>query len=315
MDTVKQPSWNTRRIPDGTVPRESGEIRECRNRGTAARPIGTAVRRHPFGGRPLASARAGPAVDPTDLSWLFALARVRCVTSQFSVLLRQLRRQTALTQEVLAERTGLSVRTIRRLETGESANPQMDTVRLLADALRLEPDERAQMLAVADGQAPQAVPVEGRQSAFERRLAEATDDLAHAVGARLGREEELRRIQDPFPLPVRWQRAPDDVMDQWENICRVSPGETAAPLPLAGRMPEIVDVHRRIPSGRLVVLGRAGSGKSVLAARFVLDLLRVRESGGAVPVVVGVGSWNPTTTEFRDWLASQLVRDHPGLGG
>ena len=68
------------------------------------------------------------------------------------MLLRQLRRETALTQEDLAERSGLSVRTIRRLETGERANPQLDTVRLLADALNLEPDERAQMLAVADGQ-------------------------------------------------------------------------------------------------------------------------------------------------------------------
>jgi transcriptional regulator with XRE-family HTH domain len=238
------------------------------------------------------------------------------VTSQFSVLLRQLRRQTELTQEGLAERAGLSVRTIRRLETGVSANPQLDTVRLLADALSLEPEARARMLAVADGQAQpdQRPDKESRpRSAFERRLAEAADDLAHAVRASLRREEELRRIQDPFPLPVRWQLAPESVMDHWENICRVLPGESATPLNLAGRLPEIADVYGRIPSGRLVVLGRAGSGKSVLAARFALDLLRTREGGGSVPVVFGLGSWNPTTTGFRDWLAGQLVRDHPGL--
>jgi transcriptional regulator with XRE-family HTH domain len=238
------------------------------------------------------------------------------VTSQFSVLLRQLRRRTDLTQEELADRAGLSVRTIRRLETGVSANPQMDTVRLLADALSLEPDERARMLAVADGQVPPEPPAaeESRpESPLERRLAEATDDLAHAVGARLGREEELRRIQDPFPLPVRWDVAPDKVMDHWENICRTDPGESATPLDLAGRLPDIADVYRRIPSRRLVVLGRAGSGKSVLAVRFVLDLLRTRARGDAVPVVFSVGSWDPTTTGFRDWLAGQLVRDHPGL--
>jgi transcriptional regulator with XRE-family HTH domain len=248
--------------------------------------------------------------------WLSALTKVRCVTSQFSVLLRQLRRQTELTQEDLAERAGLSVRTIRRLETGVSANPQLDTVRLLADALSLEPDERARMLAVADGHAPPESPeVNGfrPESAFERRLAEATDDLAHAVGARLGREEELRRIQDPFPLPVRWQLAPDNVMDHWANICRASPGASAKPLDLAGRLPDIADVYRRIPSGRLVVLGRAGSGKSVLAARLVLDLLQTRPRAGAVPVLFSLGSWHPTTTGFRDWLAGQLVRDHPGL--
>ena len=43
---------------------------------------------------------------------------------------------------------------------------------------------------------------------------------------------------------------------------------------LAGHLPEITDIYRGIPSGRLVVLGRAGSGKSVLAVRFVLDLLK-----------------------------------------
>lgn len=235
------------------------------------------------------------------------------MTSQFSALLRQLRRETALTQEDLAERSGLSVRTIRRLETGESANPQLDTVRLLADALSLKPDARAQMLAVADGQSPPSGNGIQPVSAFERELAEAADDLAHAVGARWLREEELRRIQDPCPLPVRWQPAPDMLMDHWENICRTSPGVSAQPLDLAGHLPELVDVYRRIPSGRLVVLGRAGSGKSVLAVRFVLDLLRTRPRGSAVPVLFSLGSWNPTTTGFRDWLAAQLMRDHPGL--
>lgn len=228
-------------------------------------------------------------------------------------MLREFRRQTALTQEVLAERSGLAVRTIRRLEKGESANPQLDTVRLLADALSLKPDERARMLALAEG--GDVPPANGTrpESAFHRRLAEAADDLAHAVGARWVREEELRRIQDPFPLPVSWEVAPDDVMDHWANIRRVLPGESAAPLDLAGRLPEIADVYRRIPSGRLVVLGRAGSGKSVLAARFVLDVLATREHGDPVPVVFDVGAWNPATTGFRDWLANQLVRDHPGL--
>jgi transcriptional regulator with XRE-family HTH domain len=238
------------------------------------------------------------------------------VTSEFSVLLRQSRQQTGLTQEDLAARSGLAVRTIRRLETGENLNPRLATVRLLADALRLEPDERARMLVVADGQGPpESSDGNGSQpeSAFAGRLAAATDDLAHAVGARWGREEELRRIQDPFPLPVGWVLAPDDVMDHWENICRVSPGESAEPLDLAGHLPEITDIYRRIPSGRLVVLGRAGSGKSVLAVRFVLDLLKTRPRAGAVPVVFSLGSWNAATTGFRDWLAGQLVRDHPGL--
>jgi transcriptional regulator with XRE-family HTH domain len=238
------------------------------------------------------------------------------VTSQFGGVLRELRQHKGLTQEELAEGSGLSPRTIRRLENGESANPQLPTVRLLAKALEVEPDERARLLAAADGQVPPDPPgANGSEpeSAFGRMLAEASDALAYAVRARWDSEEEIRRIQDPYPLPVRWQLAPDGDMDHWENICRVSAGGSAEPLDLAGHLDEIADVYRRIPSGRLVVLGRAGSGKSVLAVRFVLDLLKTRTRAGAVPVVFSLGSWNPTTTGFRDWLAGQLMRDHPGL--
>ena len=83
------------------------------------------------------------------------------MATQFSVLLRELRQQTSLTQEDLADRSGLSVRTIRRLETGERANPQLDTVRLLADALALRPDVRANLLAVADGKSPESAEADG----------------------------------------------------------------------------------------------------------------------------------------------------------
>ncbi|MCT2587217.1 XRE family transcriptional regulator [Actinophytocola gossypii] len=237
------------------------------------------------------------------------------MTGQFGGLLRGSRRRAGLTQEELAERTGLSVRTVRRLETGASANPQLDTVRLLGDALNLDQDDRARLLAAADGRvvAEPAVNANRPESAFERRLADACDELAHAVRKPLREDEEQRRIQDPTPLPVRWQLAPDNVMDHWENICRTPPGATAAALDLDGRLPEIADVYRRVPSGRLVVLGRAGSGKSVLAVRFVLDLLRTRTRGDAVPVVFGLGSWDPTRTGLREWLAGQLIRDHPGL--
>lgn len=214
-----------------------------------------------------------------------------------------------MTQEELARRARVSERTIRRLETGESVNPQLETVRLLADALGLQPEQRARLLAVADGRAEPALPSTGA----EQRIQETADDLAQAVGARWRREEELRRIQDPFPLPVRWEMAPETLMDHWPNICRASAGASAEPLDLTGQLDEIVDIYRRIPSGRLVVLGQGGSGKTILAIRFVLDLLKTRTATDAVPVVVGLGSWNPNETGFRDWLIGQLVRDYPGL--
>ncbi|WP_216372992.1 NACHT domain-containing protein [Streptomyces tailanensis] len=150
-------------------------------------------------------------------------------------------------------------------------------------------------------------------SAENQRLAVAADQLAQAVGAQWRREEERRRVHDPFPLPVRWHLAPEALMDHWANICRGPAGVISSPLALTGQLDRVVDIYQRIPSGRLVVLGRAGSGKTVLTLRFVLDLLDARTSTDLVPVIFGLGSWNPTTTSLRDWLTDQLLRDHPGL--
>lgn len=153
----------------------------------------------------------------------------------------------------------------------------------------------------------------GRGLADADPLSETAEQLARAVGTRWRREEEHHRIRDPFPLPVRWKQAPPDLTDHWENIRDAGPGVVSGPLPLRGRLDEIVHVYRQIPSGRLVVLGQAGSGKTILALRFVLDFLKVRTGTERVPVIFTIGSWNPTTTGLRDWLAGQLVRDHPGL--
>jgi transcriptional regulator with XRE-family HTH domain len=234
------------------------------------------------------------------------------VASQFSELLRRFRRQAGMTQEELEKRSGVSERTIRRLETGKRVNPQLETVRLLADALGLDPESRARLLAAAGGHTDDEMSSVQTGSATERRLAEAADDLAQAVAARWRREEELRRIMDPFPLPVQWHPAGAELTDHPENIDRVSPGGSAEPLELAGQLDEITGIYRRIRSGRLAVLGRAGSGKTILAVRFVQDLLKSRGTG-AVPVVFSLGSWNPAATALRDWLTGQLVRDYPGL--
>ncbi len=235
------------------------------------------------------------------------------MTSRFGALLRQQRTRAELTQEGLAERSALGVRTIRGLETGERGDPRVGTVRRLADALGLEEAERVELLAAAGHARPEPQAEVTRGSAVDGRLTEAAGHLAHATRVRWQREEEQRQIHDPFPLPVRWRPVPSELTDSWANIRRARGRDTPAPLDLTGELSQVVDVYRRLPSGRLVVLGRAGSGKTILTLRFVLDLLRSRADADAVPVVFGVGSWNPTASAFRDWLTEQLERDHPGL--
>lgn len=68
----------------------------------------------------------------------------------FGRLLRDYRQRALLTQEELAARTGVSTRTIRRLESHQLGRPRTATVRALADQLGLTPAEQATLLAAPD---------------------------------------------------------------------------------------------------------------------------------------------------------------------
>lgn len=221
----------------------------------------------------------------------------------FGKVLRRLRERKGMTQEQLAGASGVSVATIRRLETGKATNPRRDTVVRLADALDLRPEERTELLEAAfgrndDPRAPD--PLDGP-----------AEQLAKLVVARWRREEEQRRVQDPFPLQVRWNTVSGSLIDHWATILRPAKA-SAGPLDLDGRLEQIAAVFRDIPSRRLVVLGKPGSGKTILTLRFVLDYLTPRDPADPVPVIFSIGSWNPTAVTLRDWLSDRLTRDHPG---
>jgi len=68
----------------------------------------------------------------------------------FGERLRARRQSTGLSQEELAERSGLSIRAISNLERGRTRWPHPDSVRRLADALRLRGEARGEFLATAD---------------------------------------------------------------------------------------------------------------------------------------------------------------------
>ncbi|MGM1061301.1 NACHT domain-containing protein [Saccharothrix sp. Mg75] len=139
------------------------------------------------------------------------------------------------------------------------------------------------------------------------------DVLATSVRGQLEAEERIRQVHDPFPLPVRWTNADERLTDHWENV-HGSP-DRPEPVRLDGHGDRIVEVFDAVPSRRLVVLGEAGAGKTVLASRFVLVRLarRRRAADGPVPVVFSLGSWDPTTVPLRTWLVEQLLTDHPVL--
>ncbi len=156
-------------------------------------------------------------------------------------------------------------------------------------------------------------------------MAQVADQLAVAVGAQWNAEATVRRLNDPYPLPVSWAAADASLTDSWNSLVKLAVSGAGWPPPpptatwatsqddLAGEGGELVEVLDKIPTGRLVVLGEPGAGKTMLMVRLVLDLLARRASGGPVPILASVASWNPAEQDLRDWLVGQLMIDHPAL--
>ncbi|MYX44272.1 helix-turn-helix domain-containing protein, partial [Streptomyces sp. SID89] len=71
------------------------------------------------------------------------------MAGEFGAVLRRLREKAGLTQDELERRSGVSVSTIRGLETGKRRNPRMTTVQQLADALALRSEDREELLGAA----------------------------------------------------------------------------------------------------------------------------------------------------------------------
>jgi tetratricopeptide (TPR) repeat protein/transcriptional regulator with XRE-family HTH domain len=113
----------------------------------------------------------------------------RCVgRSVFGELVQAHRQRLRLTQEDLAQRTGLSVRTIREIEAGRVRVPRRTSVRLLADAFALDGSDREDFEAagLSDGDRPSLGPAQ----------------LPADVPGFTGRERELAELDALF--------APDD---------------------------------------------------------------------------------------------------------
>jgi transcriptional regulator with XRE-family HTH domain len=107
----------------------------------------------------------------------------------FASLLRKLRTEAQLTQEELAEASGVRPRSISDLERGVAVTPQRDTIRRLADALNLAGLVRAQFDAVARGrEAPAATEAAGTS------VAAATRTLPRDIASFTGRQQELQEL-------------------------------------------------------------------------------------------------------------------------
>ncbi len=115
------------------------------------------------------------------------------------------------------------------------------------------------------------------------------------------KEIGVRHLYEPVPIDIPWRIEPEFV--DKDLYARTDPGDRK------GSLTTVVDLFKRQPSKQLVILGKPGSGKSTLALYIVSELLKNRQAGDPVPVLVSLSGWHPGEMEFPTWIAERIDED------
>ena len=154
----------------------------------------------------------------------------------------------------------------------------------------------------------------------------AADALADAVLDQWTRTVRNRGLF-PDPIPVRWSWRRRPLTDPAAHGTVTGPFD---PLPgfavadadavPAGTIDDLLGVYAGLRSGRAVLLGDAGSGKSDAAAWIVFQALKIRDrlddeerARFPVPILVAVTGWDHHRQSLDDWLAGELEAQHAFL--
>ena len=169
-----------------------------------------------------------------------------------------------------------------------------------------------------------------RHSADSRPVEVLATLLAQAVYGQWRRAADERRLVTPAPIPIRWSLSDLDVAGP--VVAAVgAPAQPPAFPPLPGHTTvteeelrtgggrrELHQLFAGLASGRIVVVGAPGVGKSGTAILLLLDAVAHRDSLDdterarvPVPVLFTGHGWNPNTTSVQDWLRDQLVATYP----
>ncbi|MEA2202736.1 MAG: hypothetical protein QOI89_3416 [Solirubrobacteraceae bacterium] len=167
-----------------------------------------------------------------------------------------------------------------------------------------------------------------RTEASYLSLNHAADQLAEEVRQQWERAAGERGLMYPAPISVRWQWSGRQVTGPVEAAAGRAGEARFAPMPgiaaittkklRSGTIKDLFGVHGGLGSGRLVILGGPGAGKSSAAIRLLLDGLSHRAAFETaeerarvpVPVLFTLHGWDPHSERFASWLAGQLTRDY-----
>lgn len=226
----------------------------------------------------------------------------------FGTVLRAYRTGAGLTQEDLADRSGLSVRAIRNLEIGRTERPQRQTVALLSLALRLTEAEEGALLTAA-GRGHTEAPAGGR--------CELPPDVPELCGRDVPVAALTRALTTPGPRAALVSGGPGvgrtgvAVHVAHRIRDRFPDGQLYADLDQPDRTPMSVDavLARLLRSLDVTDLPatrdeRAALVRAELASRRVLVVLEnVAHEGQVRPLLTGAAPSAVLMTSRRDLLA------------
>lgn len=91
------------------------------------------------------------------------------------------------------------------------------------------------------------------------------------------------------------------------------PWRSTGDVPLRGEVRSLHEVHSRTASGRLVVLGEPGAGKTMAAYEYAVHVLAGRDTYAAIPVVLRIAEWDGAFRNLADWIVDRVAAAHPHL--
>ncbi|MEU5978977.1 NACHT domain-containing protein [Streptomyces sp. NPDC047315] len=145
-------------------------------------------------------------------------------------------------------------------------------------------------------------------------VAQLADDLEASVRRQWEEEVTARSLRLPRVIPLSWSATSRPVAARPEETHGGTIDTPVLRLSLNGRLEgnfdqaarQLAQGYRRVPSGRLVILGEPGAGKTVLATMLTLGLLAEREPGTPVPVLLTLSDWVPVNESLNDWIERTL---------
>jgi len=184
---------------------------------------------------------------------------------QLADFVRHSRVAAGYSQEELAERSGLSARTISDFERGLRTAPRLETIRMLAEGLGLTASERAALIAAARPELRAHLP--GQDIDEAPRLGEWPAVLPRTSGELIGRERETAEL----------------VSMRSSDTCRLitltgpgGVGKTRLALAVARELEPIVD-------GRVAFVALAPVRDASLVVPTIARTLGVQETGARAP--------------------------------